>query len=179
MWEERRCDDSIAELIRHGDGVLLFVHADKIEAPSWIVDWATLYSQVGLPAPRENEVEWHPRLCPTQVQLVDLLQLFYAPPLNMQEGRIAIILSAWDKVESERRSPEEFLRERMPLLDQFLSTNLGKGNCRIYGVSAFGGDPDTQADEMLTHDRPSERIKVVGGEAGSYDLTGPISWLSV
>jgi Double-GTPase 1 len=33
MWEARECDPKLAELLRDGDGILLFVHADKIKRP--------------------------------------------------------------------------------------------------------------------------------------------------
>src|SRR6266853_101952 len=87
MWEERDCDPAVAEILTTGEGLLLFIHADQIQSPKSAVEVAD-----GQDAP------WSPRLAPTQVQLVDLLQLLRLPPLNLRLQRVAIMLSAWDKV---------------------------------------------------------------------------------
>ena len=189
MWEERDCDPAIAELLK-SSGVLLFIHADTIRPPKWIVDEVALSVELGLPVPNgDAEVPWHPRLAPTQVQLVDLLQLLRSAPLDIGPRRLVIMLSAWDKVEAEGLSPQRYLQEKLPLLAQYLRRAVDGWAWRIYGLSAQGGDYDRieedamckpEAEKLRNLDRPSTRIRLIQGmhEADeTHDLTEPLAWL--
>src|ERR1700756_2353667 len=119
MWEERDCEPEIAEVLRDG-GVLLFIHADNIKMPAWVVDEAELSRAAGLEVTAGEAVQWHPRLAPTQVQLVDLLQLLREDPLDVGPRRLAVMLSAWDKAREEGLEPNEYLESKLPLLAQYL-----------------------------------------------------------
>ncbi len=184
MWESRECDESVASLLRSA-GVMLFVHADTIKSPGWIVDDAKEYAALGLPAEEGVPIPWHPRFAPTQVQLIDLLQSLQRHPLDIGPRRLAVILSAWDTAMGEGLSPKDYLGRHLPLLEQYLNHGLDDGwEFRIYGVSAQGGKYDEvdavaseDADRMRAMDVPSHRILVVDGEAIANDLTTPIHWL--
>ena len=185
MWEDRECDPEIAEILYTGD-VLFFVHADTIRSPKWVVDEVKLSKDVGLEVPEDQEVPWHPHLAPTQVQLVDLLQLLRRSPLDTGPRRLAIILSAWDKACGEGLSPQNYLEGKLPLLAQYLQRGADGWTWHIYGLSAQGGDydpiePDAQrkpeADELRNLDRPSTRIRLLGDKDETHDLTVPLAWL--
>ena len=184
MWESRECDESVASLLRSA-GVMLFVHADTIKSPGWIVDDAKEYAALGLPAEEGVPIPWHPRFAPTQVQLIDLLQSLQRHPLDIGPRRLAVILSAWDTAMGEGLSPKDYLGRHLPLLEQYLNHGHDDGwEFRIYGVSAQGGKYDEvdavaseDADRMRAMDVPSHRILVVDGEAIANDLTTPIHWL--
>jgi len=126
MWEERECDENIAQLLK-SNGVMFFIHADKINSPGWVVDEAQQCQELGLVYEPGQSVPWKPRLAPTQVQVVDLIQVLQSPPLDVGPRRLAIILSAWDKVQAERLSPEEYLARKLPLLAQYLHNGLNEG----------------------------------------------------
>lgn len=186
MWEERDCDPGVANILTESEGVLFFVHADKIKAPQWVVDVTAMSKKLELRNPNEQEVAWQSRFAPTQVQLVDLLQLLKSSQLNVRSNSLVVMLSAWDKVSVEGRSPKAFLAERLPLLDQYLRHS--EWSYQIYGVSAQGGDYEAE-DENLTDsqraeieglramDCASRRIKLVSKSGESCDLTEPIAWL--
>ena len=185
MWEDRECDPEIASFLADG-GVLLFIHANKIRPPQWIVDEVALSRSLGLDIPEGQPVPWSPRLAPTQVQVVGLLQLLRTPPLDTGPRRLAVMLSAWDKAAPEGLSPQAYLEAKMPLLGQYLRRNADEWTSRIYGLSAQGGDYDSiQADAaprpeaavLRGYDRPSERIRLQNGTATTHDLTEPLSWL--
>ena len=186
MWEERDCEPEVAELLKAG-GVLLFIHADTIRAPIWVVDEISLSNAVGLPLPDDDEVvPWHPRQAPTQVQLVDLLQLLQSPPLGVGPRRLAIMLSAWDKADGEGLTPQEYLEAKLPLLAQYLRRAADGWMSRVYGLSAQGGDYDPidpggarkpEAEELRNLDNPSTRIRLVGDTLETHDLTEPLAWL--
>lgn len=188
MWEDRECTPQLAELLEEGDAMLFFIHADKIRLPQWVVDVAAQSRALGLEITDGQVVPWHPRLSPTQVQLVDLLQLFKMPPLEVKFRRLAIILSAWDKVAVEGRSPSQFLADQLPLLNQYLQSASDEWIWKVYGVSAQGGDYKSEAEPMTereraniealrSFDQPSRRIQVVDESNMTHDLTGPIAWL--
>lgn len=188
MWEDRDCEPAVADILKSSGGVLLFVHADRIQAPQWVVDVAALSRRLGLELQPGQEVPWHPRLAPTQVQLVDLLQLLRLPPLDVGPRRLAVMLSAWDKVAPEGRTPEAFLSERLPLFDQYLRQGADGWTWRVYGVSAQGGDYEQDSQEatnslraeieaLRAMDQPSARIRLVTEREESHDLTESIAWL--
>lgn len=183
MWEMRECTPTVAEALRSA-GVLLFIHVDKIRAPGWIADDAAQSHGMGV-ARGGEPVAWKPEFAPTQVQLVDMLRCLQVPPLNVGPRRLAVILSAWDKVEAEGVSPDRFLGMHLPLLHQYLTHGLSEDwDMRVFGVSAQGADyddvegaPIADAERMREMEVPSQRIKVVVGEAMTHDLTEPVYWL--
>lgn len=185
MWEERECEEEIVDLLQV-KSVLFFVHADKIRAPSWVVDEVALMQQLNLPVTPGEPVDWHPRLAPTQVQALDLIQSLRCPPLDVGPRRLAVMLSAWDKAAEEGLDPVAFLHAKLPLLAQYLTNNADDWDWRVYGVSAQGGDydpaedeqePSRSADELRELDIPSDRILIVGPTHSSHDLTEPLAWL--
>lgn len=203
MWEMRECTTAVAGALR-ATGVLLFIHVDKIKPPGWIADDAALAEGLGgapeeadagaapdapSRAPGEGQadgtVKWKPESSPTQVQLVDMLRCLQAPPLDVGPRKLAVVLSAWDKVENDEVSPERFLELHLPLLHQYLAHGLTAGWSHLtFGVSAQGaeyddvkGPPSAEADRMRDMEIPSQRIKVVVGDAILHDLTEPVNWL--
>lgn len=185
MWEDRDCSVEIAEFLKSG-GILLFIHADTIRVPKWVVDEVALSREAGLPTPGGEEVEWHPRLAPTQVQLVDMLQLLRRPPIDAGPRRLAVMLSAWDKASGEGLTPQSYLETKLPLLAQYLRRNSDGWTVRIYGVSAQGGEYDPvggsgrgrpEAEELRQLDVPSTRIRLIAEGRETSDLTEPLAWL--
>ena len=188
MFELRECTKSAASFFSESLGMILMIHADKIKQPLMVTTVVAQADALGVAIPDGQEISWEPRIAPTQVQLVEFLQLLRQPPLSLAFEKLAIVFSAWDKVEEEGRSPVEFLAERLPLLQQYLDSRLDKWSWRVYGVSAQGGDyekeerPFTGEDlqkltELRGLDEPSMRIKVISDASTSSDLTDPIAWL--
>ena len=148
MWEARECNPQLAEILGSGEGVLLFVHADRVKRPIGVAEATAQAAALGghLPTPTISE-KWHPKDAPTEVQLVELLQLLRCNALRARASRVAIMLSAWDKVEDEGLDPETFLARELPLLDQYLRQGTDSWDFRIYGLSAQGGDYEPQLRE--------------------------------
>ena len=185
MWEDRDADPEILPILRAG-GVLLFVNADDIHGPNWIADENAMYAKWGRPIIAGKPVAWHPRAAPTQVQLVDMLQLLRSQPIDIGPRRLAIMMSVWDKVRDEGRTPAAYLAEKMPLLDQYLRHNADQWIYEVYGISAQGGDYDAaepsakkseEAEALRQRDQASTRVDVVQGTKHSHDLTEPLAWL--
>jgi hypothetical protein len=189
MWEKRECDRQLAALLGNGNGILLFVHADRIKPPIGVAEVTAQAAALGGMAPEPTVLEeWHPKDAPTAVQVVEILQMLRCNALRAPARRVAIVLSAWDKVEDEGLTPEALLARDLPLLDQYLRQGTDGWEFRIYGLSAQGGDyeregeaddPDRQAKVAAIREieDPSSRIRLLLPDL-STDLTEPIAWLT-
>jgi hypothetical protein len=197
MWENRELGRVLGDSLADGNIVLL-INGNKVKAPAWVTERAAQRKATGRQKAEELAKEWHPSLAPTQVQLVDLLQLISHAPVGRAGRRIVVMISAWDKAEGERLTPAAFLTAKLPLLAQYLEAGRDGWTSRVYGVSAQGGEYDgndanaepadgeapkkrTQkgrdADRLREVDIPANRIRLVFDERESNDLTEPLQWL--
>jgi hypothetical protein len=96
------------------------------------------------------------------------------------------MLSAWDRAGGSGQLPLEYLREKLPLLWQYLEAGTDGWDWRAYGVSAQGGEYDVpggtasvEAKRLREQAEPSRRI-VCMVERGktAHDLTEPLQWLT-
>jgi hypothetical protein len=186
MWEDRDIDRGMIDTLT-APSILLLVNGDTIRLPAWVPERIAQERAMGLPEPTAAAIEWSAELAPTQVKVVDLLQMLMADELYVGERRLALVISAWDKVEGEDLTPEELLATKLPLLDQYLRSERDPWTWSVWGVSAQGGvyeDPEKQQKFAATGalrelDRASDRIKVVGEGVTSTDITKPLEWLIV
>lgn len=190
IWEARECAPELAKLLREGDGILLFIHADKIKLPMGVAEISHHTAGLtnnGTPGEVAFE-EWHPKNSPTAVQLVEILQMLRSDPLRARARKLAVVFSAWDKVEEEELSPEELMARDLPLLDQYFRYGLADWEVRVYGLSAQGGeyeeegaakdaDRDAKVAEIRAVSDAADRIRLLTPEL-STDLTAPIAWLT-
>ena len=179
MWENRTCVAELVEMLRCNN-VLLFINADTVQVPRWVVDEVEQTVQMGLSPIAGEEQMWEPQIAPTQVQVVELLQLLMEDPFNVGPRNLNVILSAWDQVEAEGMDPNEYVEQRLPLLGQYLQNAHASWNTTISGVSAQGGiygdpensqSPDKDAERLRKMDDPSQRIRLVIGKNETKDLT--------
>jgi Double-GTPase 1 len=191
MWERREADHGMLETLS-APAIVLLVNGDTIKHAIWIVEQTKLAKAIakeagnGLPAaPDPEPVDWSPDFAPTQVRIVDLLQMLMSGELNIGKRRLAVLISAWDKVAAEELSPEELLDAKLPLLAQYLRNGRDPWTWRVWGVSAQGGvyeDPDKderfpETEALRELERASDRIKIVDGDQLSSDITIPLQWL--
>lgn len=179
QYEKREAKIKHVELIRNCSGVLLFIHPDKIREP-WLI--SEVPERVRGEESEEVEKGNKPRNPkeddPTQVQLVELLQ-FLTYIRNDQRVRLCIIISAWDLVEvaGQYSKPGILIKEKMPLLWQYVISNSEIFKVKYYGISAQGGKLD-ESEKLQEIDNPIDRIKIVDDEDNqSKDITLPISWI--
>lgn len=187
MWEERKVDEVLAGNLVAGN-IMLLVNGDRIKAPAWITERMEIAGKVEK-SQAEEPVDWEPRLAPTQVQLVDLLQHLMRKPLDRGPRRLAVMIGAWDQVEGEGLSPKEFQAAKLPLLDQYLKSGRDKWTFRTYGLSAQGGEFDENdenntkakarkdAERLRDLDVLSKRIRLLLDSSETHDLTEPLEWL--
>lgn len=177
----REISKDIATLIEKCDGCLLFVNPQEIIEPSLIADIPSSLRSHSVP---EEIGSFSFSSVPTEVQLVELLQ-FLVSIRDQANLKIAIIVSAWDLIldctpESKTIStPEHFIQARLPLLWQYLKGNDKFFSVKYYGVSAQGGelDSDEKAENLLREYEkcPGERMKLIDNNGNiSNDISFPL-----
>jgi len=202
QWKDREWPPEYGELVHKADRVLLFIHADKVVEPVTIAEMQRL---VELAIGDENKkgnnetnhgavasgaslldddheehesgavAPWDAELAPTQVQLVGVLQFLEPYLLPKRPVRLAVIISAWDRVKN-RPTPRDWIRDRMPYLDQYLRSHFELFTVEVYGVSAQGGDFNTEAARLRAITPASNRIIVEGPNCAPHDITEPVRW---
>ena len=179
---DRRWTTGFWEFVRDSTGVLLFIHPEEIR-PHWPIRDAMDVAGVETPpspgagtVDGSAEIEWSPGELPTQVELVDLLQLL-CDHMPGEQFRLAVIVSAWDLVQ-DQGSPAQWLARELPLVEQFLVSARSRLDLRVYGVSAQGGKLPEEGDRLKLHIKASDRIQVVLDDAApSHDITAPLRWV--
>jgi hypothetical protein len=184
MWERRELDKGMLETLK-APALVLLVNGDTIKMPAWVVDRMAMSKRLGIGVPEVEPTDWSADLAPTQVKIVDLLQMLMSGDLDIGGRRLALLISAWDKVEGDGLTPAEILESKLPLLHQYLRHGRDPWTWHVWGLSAQGGvyeDPEKnesfpETDKLRDLERPSDRIKVVDGLADSSDITKPLEWL--
>lgn len=174
---DRAWTPEYAQLAAGVAGALVFIHPDEVTEPVRIEEAAPLAAAI---AP-EGTVEgagaakaWTHDDIPTQVNIVELLQFHRARTPG--PFSVGIVVSAWDLVAAQGKTPTEWLDATLPLLGQFLRSNVDELPFKVFGVSAQGGELNA-VDQLMAAAKPSERIQVADDREISHDITRPISWL--
>lgn len=187
IFLQRKIREDLVDLIRKSSGILLFLHPENISPPAYILDSLRALKNMGFDnvskADSDDSLPFDPAKCPTQVILVDLLQIILE--FTKSKCKLSIIVSAWDTVlqRSEdgnllNRNPESWLAYELPLLFQFIQSNFAIESVGYFGVSAQGGDYEdkTQLSD-LQRKEPHKRIIVQLENDITHDITLPLKFL--
>lgn len=180
---DRRLLKNVADRLRETDELLFFINTNTMAKQEYL----SLKEKSAMKMLEEiSEVEKQNNLVENivlerkkektnQSEVVDLLQSILF--IGKKKFRIKFIISAWDKVEKEYGQsvpfPEEYLKRKLPLLYQYLKSNIDKVEFQIWGVSAQGGDfGDEEEKAKMLEDDPTKFVKVIDVEGKeSQDLT--------
>lgn len=181
LLEDRKWDLKLADQVKSADGVILFVHSVNITRPdrldSFTATARELAGKAGETVQTERvavtETPFSYRGAPTQVLLTDLLQMI-SEKAN-KSLRLCVVVSAWDQVPRQCKSPKGYLKSQYPLLDQYISANLASYQAVVLGLSAQGGSLPEDA-ERLKKMAPLERVTLVSEESSTHDLTKLLEW---
>ena len=198
-WEDalqnRRLPRVLDERVRGVTGIMLFVHSTKLEVGVSIA--AAQQAAAELAGAESADDETTPdsdtevdttasetslvhqtkrRTQPTQVSLVDLLQLL-CEERGRYSARVSLVISAWDSI-GDLVTPQEWLAVNCPLTDQYLDANAEWLDATIWGVSAQGGDfKDPEAREKLLKQDAIDRAQVVESRGATAVVQDPLLWL--
>ena len=191
LVRKRALNVDVAEILQDATALVVFVHPDTVgqqprihevnRAASAVEPGFIEESEAQAPveATEETQMEWDSMKVRGQVLVVELIQLLFDNHLQHSISRISLVLSAWDVVPSTVASPKEYVRSHLPLLHQFLEANCDRWELRIFGVSAHGGDPQTDKDALQRQIDPVDRIRVMceDGTIAEDGILAPIRWL--
>lgn len=165
--KNRQIEEDMFEDISSSDKILLFINPSKISNDSFICEIAPQYRNQDV---KKIEIE-NNNTIHEQAEYVELLQ--YIGKMNKEITNYKIIISAWDQYEGYK-NPEELLKNRLPLIWQYINTNKDLFNCEYWGISAQGGDLTDRCkkEELASHNNACDRIIVVD-EKG--DISNDIS----
>jgi hypothetical protein len=181
IWRDRGWSPAIDNLARSCRGLLLFLNPLTLKEPAFIssaqaaVAELETHAERGQSDPSETATEWNTDLACDQVKLVETLQfIFERHDIKAIKLKAAAVISAWDTVKDKNpdKNPTEWLRERVPLLDQFLEANRERLSTEVWGVSAQGGTLEERTHLLAL--KPSERPIVQSGTSINHDITLPL-----
>lgn len=179
---DRRMSRHHDAFVQAATGVILFLHPDVQKGTQLTVARQLEASLPGgqkgdISAANAGQTAWSPELLPHQAMLVELLQFLLER--TQRKLRLAVVVSAWDLVESLGKSPHAFISRELPLLQQFLETNDDLLEHAVFGVSAQGGDITVASEKqsLLGLDDALKRIRVRQDHDTGQDITKPIAWL--
>lgn len=159
---------SMYTAIKECDNIFLFINPNVIEKDVMIND---IDPQFRIES-QENDNFLDKKYVHEQVQYVMLLQDIRV--IKKDKIKIKIIISAWDAY-NDGKCPSELLRDKLPLVWQYLSSNEQLFHCEFWGISAQGGDltDPLVKEQMLDYENAIERIKVVyeNNNELTHDLT--------
>lgn len=189
QFEYRKLGNEYLAQLKETNSLILFINPDKLRIPNLITDANSILSELGLDGSENNletenktlpieEIKWTPRMAQTQVILVDLLQMI--SPYLQKSCKLGIVISAWDVIKQDTQPiiPADWLKNKLPLLHQFLQSNTKEFTTQFFGVSAQGGKYSPESiKELQIHFNPIDRIKVQLDSDVSNDITIPLRWL--
>ena len=194
LWETRSISKDVADQLAERNSAALFVRSTGLKTPVPLSDMLHIEKAMREAksgpddddgAGMQREREWSADDSPDQVKIVDLLQTLAENLQVSQSERLAVIVSAWDRVD-EYHTAEDFVRQRLPLLWQYLCVGHHPFEYRYYAVSAQGGDYVDEGHDgklpaklktLLAIDQPSRRIRLLDDNDANCDLTLPLDWL--
>lgn len=166
-------------------GALLFVRvlSNQNVTP---LDWVTAKRLLKLHPAKADDQEL--QKIPTQVLLSELLRFL---ELTLQRGpngelpRVAVVVTAWDLLDEERRTagPERYLRTEFPVFAGKLR-DTDQLEIKVFGVTVVGGDfedEDFKNEYLQNGDLQHAGYCAFHGESGvsqDQDLTYPVAWLT-
>jgi hypothetical protein len=162
--EPERQSEAADEITDRGAAIAKFVSSQSPESNGAKIDDPTL---------------WEPEKADEQAKVVDILQALadYAPD---RQWRLGIVVSAWEIIvnSTPNVTPKGWIERNAPLLRQYLRSNPESFDVGIFGVSAQGGDPETEAAKLQSIETPSERVIVVMDGYKGHDLTRVVMWVT-
>lgn len=171
------------DLLRQSVGAVLFVRvlSEQNEQP---LDWVNAEALLRLAEPAPNA----DARMPTQVVLCELLRFLehtLRSPSQDNAPRVAVVVSAWDCLDAERRNagPRAYLEREYPLLAGRLK-DASRLEVNVFGLSIVGGDfedPDFKEKFLNDSDLQSAGYCVVQDGLDIHndrDLTVPVAWVT-
>lgn len=185
IYVDREINTELKNKICTSDAFMLFINPKTTHDP---VNIASMYIPASNESTGQDDTIDYNKIDhdSTSAKLVEILQII---DYLCQRGdiKLSVVISAWDTIGTRYRLPQEFVKQELQLLFQYLKSNFYSFNVKYYGVSAQGAelhDISLTEDENLEkvehlleeyESNPIERIQVVDEQGiTSHDITLPL-----
>jgi len=124
--------------------------------------------------------KWIPDFMPSDVSAIVMLHSLLTKPFARRKIRLVVMISAWELVVQQPPiTPAAWLADRMPLLSQMIHNNEDKIIADVFGVSAQGGDYNTQREELAAKSSRAETCFAVTASGDRVHFCEPLICLLV
>jgi hypothetical protein len=172
LVEEHVWRKSLANTLERANAIMLFLHPDKIDLPVPANFTGAASDDDG----REpTEVEFHVKEACTAAKLIELLENVIDLRSDLWPIRVAVIVSAWDRVDGDPR-PSDWLAERLPGVAGMLTCNREEVETAVFGVSAQGGRLPNEREALLAKGGVRERVFARSPAGDEVGLWEPLRW---
>lgn len=163
-------NDTLFQWIKKADSILFFVPQFSMPA---------LKDEV-IAGDESRDAKSNPAFTLTSVSLLtqNIMLLKYLSDTCGMATPISICFSAWDEIDTESKSVEEWLHREYPFFYNFVTNHFCK--YRFFGVSAQGkkyGEGGNDFDEELDELTEKKQRAYVFTDHKSNDITEPLSFL--
>ena len=150
LYETSRFSEKQAKYLKQSDNLVLFIHPQSISIP---VRHKPESESEGSDSSGQD---WSPSCMHDFSKIIAMLKAINSirnDPFN----RLTVVVTAWDAIESGGYAPEEYVKNNLSLLHQYVETNY---QSFYYGISAQGFDYKNQDEHDYEYDEIT-RIKIV------------------
>ncbi|AMV35121.1 hypothetical protein VN12_23545 [Pirellula sp. SH-Sr6A] len=138
ILENRGVDEGWKKRLESAEGILLFLRLQEIIDYKNIVDHPL---DVELTRRAASATHQEPDLS-SQIGIVEMLQILMwaaqkGNSSRLRSPKLGVLLSCWDELGVENTTPSELLRERAPLLEQFVRANWTQDSVFVLGLSSL------------------------------------------
>jgi hypothetical protein len=168
LWHPRlraACEEATA--------IALCVHPARLRVPQPISLLAGLGGEDGAAAPEPVAFDVHEHAA-TAAELIDVFENVTELCRERWPIRLAVIVSAWDRVDGEA-TPLEWLRTRLPAVLATIESNPDIAALEVFGVSAQGGPLDSR-DDLLARGEICDRVYACDRDGRAVSLVAPVRW---
>jgi hypothetical protein len=176
LVEDRVWHPELRAACEAATAIAIFVHPDRVRAPQPIA----LLAAAGLadePAPdhEQQAVDFNVRehAC-TAAELIDAFENIAERCIDRWPIRVAVIVSAWDRVVGDP-TPHRWLQTRLPGLLATIESNPDIARLEVFGVSAQGGSLDAR-EELLAKGEICDRVYARDRSGLPVSLVAPMRW---
>lgn len=167
LIERRQWPELLRDELAVATGLILFVNPDEHNPP------LELYVAAGAGPPPDGPAEYTNHGACTSAQLIDGLENVIEAMSNRWPLRVAVVISAFDRVEDA--TPQEWIEKRLPVIASLLETDSARIEGAAFGVSALGGRRE-DAESVQQLGELHERAWTRSADGTAVRFSEPVRW---
>ena len=174
LVEQRLWHPRLRAACEEATAIALFVHPARLRVPQPLSLLDGFERESATPDAQEPvsfDVHEH---AATAAELIDVFENVTELCRESWPIRLAVIISAWDRVDGDP-TPQEWLATRLPAVLATIESNPDIAALEVFGVSAQGG-PLEAREELLTRGEICDRVYARDRAGQPVSLVAPVRW---